>query len=389
MRIGIITIHNSPNYGACLQSFALYKYLELQGYEVEVIDLHRPYHEDYIPSKKYKQYKYRFETLKTKVRRIIYYVISERKKNSRKNINSFCKFNVCENIPYKNKFDLFNSNIKLSKTFRGPDEIYKNPPIYDLYVTGSDQVWNPEQPWGLEPYFLTFAKSKKCISYASSIGVESLTRKEIHDFKKWLSHYSYISVRERTAQSILNKVLKRDIDLVSDPTFLLDIDEWRRMAVYPKCTNYILLFTLEMDVKLIDYAKKLAKESGKKLIVLHKNVVESIDFKAVNDAGPKEFLGYISCADLIITDSFHCTLFSIILGKGNLYSYIDSANKRGSRIIDLLNTFNLADHLLDRMLNQTTMELNNNMIDRQTVKNIFLKEQDKSREFIYKAIEKD
>lgn len=51
MKIGIITIHNSPNYGACLQSFALYKFLEQQGYSTEIIDLHRPYHDDYVVSK--------------------------------------------------------------------------------------------------------------------------------------------------------------------------------------------------------------------------------------------------------------------------------------------------------------------------------------------------
>ena len=56
MKIGIITIHNSPNYGACLQSFALYKFLEQQGYSTEIIDLHRPYHDDYVVSKKYKPY---------------------------------------------------------------------------------------------------------------------------------------------------------------------------------------------------------------------------------------------------------------------------------------------------------------------------------------------
>ena len=125
-RVGIITIHNSPNYGASLQSYALYKYIEQSGYDCEVIDLHRPSCKDYVPSKNYVPYrKSILRRLKVVIRRII----------GRKN-----KFYSEE---AKVKFDAFNAQIKMSRPYYGVDELYANPPRYDLYITGSDQVWNP------------------------------------------------------------------------------------------------------------------------------------------------------------------------------------------------------------------------------------------------------
>lgn len=99
----------------------------------------------------------------------------------------------------ESKFQDFNSQIRLSKPYRGIDELYRNPPEYDVYITGSDQVWNPTQNYCLEPYFLTFVKNKNArkISYASSIGIDQLLPKEKKDFKRWLSSYNSISVREK------------------------------------------------------------------------------------------------------------------------------------------------------------------------------------------------
>ena len=142
-KIGIITIHNSPNYGASLQSFALYKYIEQQGYECELIDLHRPHYVDFKRSKKYLAYR---ENSIVKIKRIIKRLIGRK---------SSLYFSSA-----KNKFDLFNRQIRLSRPYCGIDELYADPPHYDLYITGSDQLWNPAQPFCLEPYFLTFAPSE-------------------------------------------------------------------------------------------------------------------------------------------------------------------------------------------------------------------------------------
>lgn len=381
MKIGIITIHNSPNYGASLQSFALYKYLEQCGYDVEIIDLHRPFHNDFVHSKKYKPYKHRFETCQHRIYRVLG-DFAKKIKRRETSITKPSEKNKNLNSEFIEKFNSFNSQIKLSQPFLSVGALYKNPPIYDVYITGSDQVWNPEQPWCLEPYFLTFVKKGKCISYASSIGTDLLTKKETKDFSKWLKHYNAISVRERQHQILLNKITGSYVYRVADPTILLDVNYWDAISIKPDLSNYILLFSLELDSQLMDYAVKLSQQSEKKLVVLHPRSIICKEYISVNNAGPEEFLGYISKADIVITDSFHCTLFSILLGARNFYTYIAKENKRGTRIIDLLTTFSLENHLLDSRLSQSMTNLEENVIDRSEILNVILTEQRNSRSFL-------
>ncbi|WP_415988572.1 polysaccharide pyruvyl transferase family protein [Alistipes indistinctus] len=373
-KIGIITIHNSPNYGASLQSFALYKYIEQQGYECELIDLHRPHYVDFKRSKKYLAYR---ENSIVKIKRIIKRLIGRK---------SSLYFSSA-----KNKFDLFNRQIRLSRPYCGIDELYADPPHYDLYITGSDQLWNPAQPFCLEPYFLTFAPSEaKKIAYAASIGITELTERERGDFKRWLSAYAAVSVREKQAKALLESFVDREIVQVSDPTFLLDIEYWHSIAVYPaEKKNYILLFTLSYQTSMLDYALHLSRESGLPLICLGQIQpdVEDGSYTAVKDAGPLEFIGYIAQADLVITDSFHGTVFSMIMGCKNFYTYIAPGNKRSSRITDLLTTFHLQDHLLNVALSESYAELNKRKINREQFFSIFRKEQFSSRQFLQEQLQ--
>ena len=116
---------------------------------------------------------------------------------------------------------------------------------------------------------------------------------------------------------------------------------------------------------MLDYCKNLSKESGLQLIELGQvqPEVENDEYVAVKDAGPKEFLGYIGNAELVITDSFHCTVFSLIMRAKNFYTYIAPTNNRGSRIIDLLDIYGLKNHLLGRDLNKSFKELMTDKID--------------------------
>lgn len=134
MKIGIITIHHSCNYGACLQSFALYKYLELLGYTVEIIDLHRPFHDDYVVSKRFHAYLYREETFKQFLKRKIKTLFAIVKNGGSKvSVNTKTAVDLF-NASALRKFDDFNAQIKLSCPFRSIDELYNNPPQYDIYI---------------------------------------------------------------------------------------------------------------------------------------------------------------------------------------------------------------------------------------------------------------
>ena len=368
-RIGIITIHNSPNYGACLQSFALYKYIEQLGYECELIDLYRPHEDKFKRSKRYVAYR---EGFIVKMKSIIKRMLRRR--------------NKYYSLEAKIKFDSFNNQVKLSHPYYSIDDLYANPPQYDTYITGSDQLWNPAQPFCLEPYFLTFApKDTKKISYAASIGITELTEREKSDFKKWLSEYNAISVREKQAKVLLESFIDKKVEQVSDPTMLLDVEYWHSIAIRPtEKVPYILLFMLSHQPDILDYALQLSRECGLPLICLGQFQPDVNDgsYVAVKDAGPLEFIGYIACADMVITDSFHGTVFSMIMGCKNFFTYIRHGNRRSSRITDLLETFQLQDHLLNVDLSESYSDLNNRSIDRDKLLSILREEQSFFRQFL-------
>lgn len=368
-RIGIITIHNSPSYGGSLQSFALWKYIDELGYDCEIIDLYRPYQKEYIKSKKFK--------FKRKKRSIFHLLKKYIKILLRRNDKHFSNL-------AKAKFDEFNSSIKFSRPYYGLDDLYMDPPKYDIYITGSDQVWNPEQPYHIEPYFLTFAPDNaRKISYASSIGITELYDDERNDFKKWLSSYFAISVREKQAKDLLKTFIEKEIYQVSDPTFLLDIETWKSLSIHPNINDpYLLLFPLENNPLLTNYAIKLCKESGLKLFILNMLQPDNNEYISVKDAGPREFIGFIEKAEMVITDSFHASVFSIIMGTKNFYVYISKDNNKGSRIINLLKTYKIDDHLLNPDLLETYDQLNFRKIDKDAILRILLKEQKYSREFL-------
>lgn len=376
MKIGIITIHNSPNYGASLQAFALWKYLTDSGYDCEVIDLHRPHQEDYIPSKKYMPCRYNKDSFKTKIKKQIYRLLKRQT----------CKYLTKE---ARRKFDAFNSQIRFSRSFLSVDELYSNPPVYDVYITGSDQLWNPTQPFCIEPYFLTFApKGKRKISYSSSIGITELKEKEKELFRKALVQYDAISVREFQAKQLLQHLIAKEIVQVADPTFLLPLETWNCISIKPNASEkYLLLFTLGFNKPLLEYAIHLGNQS--RLRVVYLTAVQPEDngqYQAVVDAGPREWIGYISNAEMVITDSFHGTVFSIIMGTNNFFTYISPTNQRGSRITDLLDTFGLINHLLKTNLQQTYSELSATTISHKQIAEIIQKEREQSQNFLIRNI---
>ena len=126
MKVGIITIHKSPNYGASLQAYGLYSFLKSQNIECEIIDLLRPTHSEYIQSKSYLPYRKQNIGL---IKRIKRYSSNILKKQSRiKTLTPIAQ----------RKFDAFNSNIQYSRTYYSIDELYEDPPQYDIYITGSN-----------------------------------------------------------------------------------------------------------------------------------------------------------------------------------------------------------------------------------------------------------
>lgn len=337
-KIGIITVQKAPeNYGACLQCYALWKFITNQGHHCEMIDLVRPWSPEYIESK-------RFKEKKTKAKIPFYRKIVRNILHPKASVGS---------VPVENKnFKEFNALMDYSKTYYSVDSLYENPPSYDVYVAGSDQIWNPLMPFINEPYFLTFVpKGKKKISYASSFAVKEIPEGRWADNSSWLTDYDAISVREHSGVDIVKNSFGRDATIVADPTMLLERTEWENMLVKPQLQEkYIFVYTLQYNQQIVDKAICLAKERGLAVYVVVSATTGTKPepregLRIVTTAGPKEWLGYIHSAEYIITDSFHGSVFSFLFSKKLLT--VCTNKKVSERLTTLFGSFSLSSNLID------------------------------------------
>ncbi len=339
MNIGIITVQKAPeNYGACLQCFALWKYLTNIGHTCEVIDLTRPWSSKYIRSKRF--------TEKRKITNSSFYrKLFEKIFNRRPKRNLS---NPIENAMFKE----FNNSIKYSKTYNCVDELYDDPPIYDAYISGSDQIWNPYMPFINEPYFLTFVPQGKIkLSYASSFAISEIPAGIWTSYSGWLSDFKKISVRESSGINIVKRNFGREAVTVLDPTMLLTRDEWEKMAVYPNTKDdYLLVYTLQYNSDIITSALKFSKNNNLRLKVIvsdtkHENRYKYPEEVELCEAGPKEWMGYIRNAQFVLTDSYHGSVFSILFERNFLT--ICTNKKVSERLTTLFNTFELQDCFIE------------------------------------------
>lgn len=384
-KIGIVTIHNSTSYGASLQAFALCKFIEQSGYSCEIIDLRRPCHVDYISSEQYKPYsvchskslKKRFKTF---IRRLFH----------RQSASELFALQHKEVIALRqSRFGAFNASVRLSRPYFSINDLYQNPPEYDIYISGSDQIWNPAQPYCLAPYFLSFVKNKgKKIAYASSIGLSKIPSAVEGDFKRWLGDYDKIMVREVEAKAIVESLIHKHVSVVLDPTYLLGAAYWQSVARKPAIREkYIFCFTLNYNELLLNYSYKIAMEKGLLLVILghSEKDTQSNKFISILDAGPLEWLGWIQNAELVLTDSFHGTVFSTLLAR-NFATYIASKSARGSRITHLLSLLGLSSHLLSQELSQSAETLFTQPLVRTDLDHLIERERQKSVSELWNAL---
>lgn len=386
-RIGIITVQKAPNYGAMLQCFALQKFILKLGHICEVIDLCRPYHKEFVETKGYKPYRmtsriWEFRMAYRKFRREYLYFLRE----DDRRYHEFLQRHKEELSAWNKGFEKFNKRIIYSKKYLSIGDLYKNPPKYDLYITGSDQLWNPTQKYCIEPYFLTFVQNgAPKISYATSIGQDELPANVMADYCKWLKDYNMISLREQSAINMLQPRCENKIERTIDPTLLIPSTEWEEIAENPKESDYVFCFYLSNNKELLNYAEKYAEIHNKKLIYwAHDWRDETVAYhnhKAIIDITPEQWIGYIKNADEIFTDSFHGTVFSIIF-KRKFKTLIPQVSKRGSRILDLFDMLNIKSCLLVNLDNHSSVDLP----DYENAHKIIKSEREKSISFISKAL---
>lgn len=288
-KIGIVTIE-SLNYGNRLQNYALQEVVKSLGYNVETI--RRVNH----------------KALKQVIKRLIPII----------NLKA-------------NKMADFNKLINFSDFVIGRDDYPETiDKEYDYFICGSDQIWNP-LIWfaGGKCDFLQFASHEKRISYAASFGINEIPDEYKDIYSDYLKCFHKLSVREEQGVSIIKNLADRDAEVVLDPTMLLSSSEWKRVAKksrYIPIEKYVLVYLLG---PASDECKEAIEYYSKTMKVF--NIRQKFFGNQEIPIGPAEFLYAIEHASIVLTDSFHCTVFSVIFERP-VYTFNRVGIEMSSRI---------------------------------------------------------
>lgn len=329
--IKIITFHNAHNYGAFLQIFALQKKIEEKN-NVEIIN-----YKNHIIMDIYKI----FYIDKTNIRSLFKSVISNILFLNKKVIKFF-KFNK-----------IIKNNLNLTqKVYFSEDDLKADAPEADIYITGSDQVWNSEITLGLQDsYTLNFGSTNvKRISYAASIGNSKIPYNEKNIYMDKISRIDYISVREENAKNTLKEIgINKPIEVVLDPTLLLDKTEWDKKLIKDKSikSKYILAYFIEQDEEYEKILNNLSGITGLKIVHFTKrNKYKKNNFKSAFTSDPFEFVSLIKNAEYVVCTSFHATVFSIIFNKK---FWVIPHRKTGSRVTNLLDKLGISERAVNSL----------------------------------------
>ena len=315
MRIAQLTLEGYFNYGNILQKFALQHTLEKFADFVEFLYLtdktlfsetgEKPGKQCVINKARqgWEQKYWRFEAVRQS------------------------KFKDFENLHIKTRFDLpYLEDIA--------DE-------YDFFVVGSDQVWNPK--WYPKYIFLDFVPNEKKIAYAASIGHPIIPDELKEIFRRGISNFKYVSVREENAAKIINGLTGQKPLVLLDPVLLLNKDEWLSVAQKPTWFKE----KYQRGFVLTYYLRRLPPPEVKILAdELDLPVINLLDLENYEHftIGPAEFIWLFVNSSFTFTNSFHGVAFSILFKRPFLNIEIandSSGASMSNRITTLLKLFGL------------------------------------------------
>lgn len=312
--IGLITFHESDNYGTCLQAFALQTIIESLDYDCNIINYKR---HNIINNSK---------SEKNSIKKIIatygirnLFRIKKIKNHSAEKKEAFSKF--------RKTYFHYTENIYYSV-----NDLKKIENYYDAFVCGSDMIWTLDRIDEVDVFFMNFIKKKPKIAYAPSFGSSTINLKVNSDILEMLNKFNSLSCREKSGVEFINNNCINKANFVCDPTLLIPKDKWFEMFNFKnktenKVVSYLFegtptwaknIFNKLEEESAIEYIPMTVSEIG---IMLSKNKIEAI--------GPEEFVKNIASAKMVITNSYHGLLFSIIFEKQFIVLRRDKSGKWG------------------------------------------------------------
>ena len=328
-------MHKVENVGSALQAYALQRVVESLGYECELIDY-------LYPTIEHLAYQDRIvQVQELSILNLILCLLRKTKALLRKKtVNPFEQF--------------YSDNFHCSKqSFCNRLQLQSDCPMYDIYMSGSDQVWNPQYIGFDTSFFLDFApEGARKISYASSFSINKLPVEFTKAYQRELMKFDRISVRERSGVNIVKELTGKNCENVCDPTLLLNAEQWAELAeqsMFKTDEHYILVYLMAYAYNpypdVYDYIERVYKQLNIPIVFFNPLVERKFNIREIHVSvkGPNEFLYLFSHADYVITDSFHGTAFSLIFQKPFI-TCIQNRYSIDSRITDLLDEVGGINH---------------------------------------------
>ena len=347
-KIALAIVTYTINYGTFLQAFATQTAIRELGYETEILNINSVIKDVSKARKKYFASQiFNLSELKS-YRHTISAIIA--KKTNRAYRDYMARREKCFTEFGKRYFEIGEK----CDSWNGLAAHCEN---FSSVVVGSDQLWRPANIAG-NFYTLNFVPDHiNKVSYATSFGLKEIRDNQKEVATAFLSRIQSLSCREESGTKIIENLTGRQAKVVCDPTLLLRKGDWEKfLPAEPVVSgDYILVYLLSNNKDHRNYVKKLAKETGCKIVgVLHgagyiKGDENFVD-EAPVDLGPFEFLNLIKNAKYVCTDSFHGCVFATIFEK-NYYAFKRFSDKdkmsTNTRVTGLLNRFDLSDRLVE------------------------------------------
>lgn len=321
-KVCVVTLYRH-NYGAFLQAYALQRFLERAGFDAELLNY--DYYNDHA-------------ILGISVKRLRHPV-------------SFAKavaFRLSRRGAFRERERAIarcvEASLRESAFYQTYRAVRKHPPQADIYMTGSDQVWNPTiSEQGFLSRLLDFAPNERNVlcSYAASAGVSAFSSQTAALMRACLARFDTISVREPATEKVIRPLTGREIVLHRDPVFLLSAGDWDSFAEGIKTERpYIFIYLAQKAPELVRYAIDLSEKTGYGIVDCHGSINYSIPNCANGKRvlSPTEFVGGIKNAAYVVTNSFHCLAFSIHYHKK---AYIKLPPKGAGRLSELIDGMSL------------------------------------------------
>lgn len=326
MKVKTITCHHAINHGAMLQAYALATRLRMMGHDAEIID----YQPHYMQGVSLSQSSPRYDRYGLGWAYVLAKLPSRLKTMKRERV--FDDF-LCNYLPVT------------TAHYDNIDQLRQMPPEADVYIAGSDQIWNTTFPNGTDPaYYLDFGSKKtRRISYAASFAITSISNNKREWVKEHLHNFDAISVRESSAITLLHNLGHEGTQVV-DPVFLLDEKQWLAMADETAVDeDFVLIYDFLNSPDIANVAKRISRLYGCKIYSIGPWPLDYAN-RNFRYSGPRTFITLASKARCVVSNSFHGSAFSIIFRRP--FFVVERGDGLNTRMHDLLSHYNIPDRIV-------------------------------------------